>query len=275
MRFRRIKDEEQTVGLTPLIDIVFLIIIFLMVTSHFRVASGVPIRLPKVTQNAYEGKSQDIIVAIDREGRLYLKGEKIDLKELGPKLQDFVEKDEVVQLVLQADKDVRHGRVVQVMDLAKSAGISSIVIAANWDTKKGFVIWNQKKKIRKESSGKFPSLSSVFCGPIVAWLVFGEQGLLHLYHTELERQAYIERIRQLTEENQALVDEISRLRTDMEYVESVARKHFNMVKPNEVIYRFAKEKQGGNDAKDLPGKDQHGDNIGKSEREELHDEKIR
>jgi biopolymer transport protein ExbD len=136
MRFRRTKDEEQTVGLTPLIDIVFLIIIFLMVTSHFRVASGVPIRLPKVTQNAYERKSQDIIVTIDREGRLYLKGEKIDLKELGPKLQDFVEKGEVVQLVLQADKDVKHGRVVQVMDLAKSAGISSIVIAANWDPKK-------------------------------------------------------------------------------------------------------------------------------------------
>ena len=138
MRFRRTKDEELTVGLTPLIDIVFLIIIFLMVTSHFRVASGVPIRLPKVTQNAYDRKSQDIIVAIDREGLIYLKGEKINIKELGPKLQDFVEKDEVVQLVLQADKDVRRGRVVQVMDLAKSAGISSIVIAANWDTKKVF-----------------------------------------------------------------------------------------------------------------------------------------
>ena len=76
MRFRRTKDEELTVGLTPLIDIVFLIIIFLMVTSHFRVASGVPIRLPKVTQNAYERESQDIVVAIDREGRLYLKDEK-------------------------------------------------------------------------------------------------------------------------------------------------------------------------------------------------------
>ena len=132
-----------------------------------------------------------------------------------------------------------------------------------------------EKKDKKRKLWKIPLIVICILCPIVAWLVFGEQGLLHLYHTELERQAYVERIRQLTEENQALLDEISRLRTDMEYVESVARKHFNMIKPNEVIYRFAKEKQGGNDAKDLPGKDQQGDNIGKPEREELHDEKIR
>jgi cell division protein FtsB len=132
-----------------------------------------------------------------------------------------------------------------------------------------------EKKYKKRKLWKIPIIVICILGPIVAWLVFGEQGLLHLYHTELERQAYTERIRQLTEENQALIDEISRLRTDMEYVESVARKHFNMVKPNEVIYRFGKEKQDSHDAEDLPGKDQQVDNIGKSKREELHDERIK
>ena len=85
-------------------------------------------------------------------------------------------------------------------------------------------------------------------GPILGWLGFSDHGFIHLYRTELERQAYIERIRQLTEENQALLEEINRLRTDEEYVESVARKQFNMVKPNEVIYRFSHKKQG-DDAK--------------------------
>jgi len=64
----------------------------------------------------------------------------------------------------------------------------------------------------------------------------------------MERQAYIERIRQLTEENQVLLDEINRLRTDEKYVESVARKQFNMVKSNEVIYKFDQKKQS-DDAK--------------------------
>ena len=78
------------------------------------------------------------------------------------------------------------------------------------------------------------------------WLGFSDHGFVHLYRTEMERQAYTERIRQLTEENQTLLDEIDRLRTDKKYVESVARKQFNMIKPNEVIYRFDQEKQRDN-----------------------------
>jgi biopolymer transport protein ExbD len=138
MRFRRNKEEEPILAITPLIDIVFLLLIFFMLTSHFHVAAGVPIKLPKVTQSAYEGKSQEIICAIDREGSIYLKGEKTDLKALGPRLKTLAEKGELIQLVLQADKEVKHGRVVQVMDLAKSAGVSSIIIAAQWDPKKVF-----------------------------------------------------------------------------------------------------------------------------------------
>ena len=138
MRFRRLKEEEPMLGITPLIDIVFLLLIFFMLTSHFHVASGVPIRLPKVMQNTYEKKRPEIILAIDKMGRIYLKREKVELKELGVKLQDLVEKGDLIHLVLQADKDVKHGRVIQVMDLAKSAGIPSIVIAAQWEPDKVF-----------------------------------------------------------------------------------------------------------------------------------------
>ena len=125
-------------GITPLIDIVFLLLIFFMLTSHFHAASGVPIRLPKVTQNAYDGKKQEIILAIDKTGRVYIKGKQIELGALGPRLKDLVEKDGLTKLVLQADEEVHHGRVVQIMDLAKSSGISSIVIAAQWNSKKAF-----------------------------------------------------------------------------------------------------------------------------------------
>jgi len=135
MRFKQKKEEEPMLGITPLIDIVFLLLIFFMLTSHFHVASGVPIRLPKITQNAYDGKDQEIILAIDRTGRTYLKGEKSEVKNLGPRLKELVEKEGVKKIILQADKEAAHGMVVQVMDLAKRAGISSIVIAAQWDLK--------------------------------------------------------------------------------------------------------------------------------------------
>ena len=107
-----------------------------MLTSHFNVASGVPIRLPKVAEKAYDSNEQKIILVIDSRGRTYLKGELIDMKNLGPKLKDLVKKAGIVHLLLEADKDVKHGKVVQVMDLAKRAGVASIIIAAQWEPEK-------------------------------------------------------------------------------------------------------------------------------------------
>ncbi|UCF83053.1 MAG: biopolymer transporter ExbD [Desulfobacteraceae bacterium] len=138
MRFKKVKDEEPRLGITPLIDIVFLLLIFFMVTSHFNVASGVSIKLPKVTQKVFNKDGERITLIIDKEGRTYHKGEKIDLKTLSVELKALVEKEGLVHLLLEADKDVTHGKVVQVMDLAKTAGVLSIIIAANWEPKKVF-----------------------------------------------------------------------------------------------------------------------------------------
>ncbi len=84
---------------------------------------------------------------------------------------------------------------------------------------------------------------------IIVWLGFGDQGLLHLYRKYMEKQAYIERINKLTKENQALQEEIRRLRTDREYLEALVRKELNLVKKNEIIYRLTdkKAKKGGDD----------------------------
>ncbi len=138
MRFKKTKDEEPRLGITPLIDIVFLLLIFFMVTSHFDMASGISIRLPKVTQRAFNKDSEKITLIIDREGRTYLKGDIIDLKKLATELRGLVVKEGLIHLFLKADKDVAHGKVVQVMDLAKRAGVLSIIIAADWKPEKVF-----------------------------------------------------------------------------------------------------------------------------------------
>ena len=96
---------------------------------------------------------------------------------------------------------------------------------------------NSEKKI----SWKIPIIALCFLVGVAAWLGFGERGLVHLYRKEIERQACLDRIRQLAEANQRLLDEVQRLRTDMKYVESVARKQLNLVRENEVIYRFSKD----------------------------------
>ena len=78
----------------------------------------------------------------------------------------------------------------------------------------------------------------------VGWLWFGESGFGRLYRSEAERQACVERIRRLAEENQVLLNEVQLLRTDMKYLESVARRKLNLIKENEVIYRFGKASDG-------------------------------
>ncbi|MCF8146507.1 MAG: septum formation initiator family protein [Deltaproteobacteria bacterium] len=80
-----------------------------------------------------------------------------------------------------------------------------------------------------------------------AWLWFGEGGFVRLYRSEAERQTCIERIHKLAAENQALLNEVHLLRTDMQYLETVARRNLNLIKENEVVYRFDNESSGAVD----------------------------
>lgn len=90
---------------------------------------------------------------------------------------------------------------------------------------------------------KFTLITLIFLGLMAAWLGFGERGFIHLYQMEKDRQAHIERIRALERENQALLEEIHRLRNDKKYLESVARMELGLIKDNEKLYRFSREEE--------------------------------
>jgi biopolymer transport protein ExbD len=137
MRFRKSQEDEIRLSIAPLIDIVFLLLIFFMVTSHFDVASGVRIRLPKVAMRIFDQYENKVILVIDKSGQTYLKGKRLDMKTLQERLETLVNEKGAFQVILQADKDVKHGRVVQIMDIAKSAGAQAIIIAARWKPEKG------------------------------------------------------------------------------------------------------------------------------------------
>jgi cell division protein FtsB len=97
--------------------------------------------------------------------------------------------------------------------------------------------------LNKKKFLKMSFFASLFLGLIVAWLGFGERGFIHLYRMEKERQAHVERILKLEAENQKLLREIERIRTDEDYVEYVARRDLGLVKENEIIYRFVREEE--------------------------------
>lgn len=84
---------------------------------------------------------------------------------------------------------------------------------------------------------------------LLAWVSFGRHGLIDLYKMQKEKEEYLATIRDLKEKNQLLTAEIRRLREDKEYLESVARKELDLIKENEIIYRFKKEWKGNRERK--------------------------
>lgn len=137
MKFQRSRQEEPTLGIAPLIDIVFLLLIFFMVTSHFDVASGVRIKLPQISRVIFDRQDNRVTVLIDQSGQAYFEGKALDLQALRKRLTELVAQRRTLQLVLQADKEVKHGVVVEAMDAAKTAGVQSIVISAQWKPHRG------------------------------------------------------------------------------------------------------------------------------------------
>ena len=80
-------------------------------------------------------------------------------------------------------------------------------------------------------------------GVIVVWLGFGERGFIRLYKMEQDRRAHLARIHEVQKENQELLEEIERVRTDKEYLKSLARKRLGSVKDDEILYRFSREEK--------------------------------
>jgi biopolymer transport protein ExbD len=120
----------------PFIDCLLFLLIFFMLTTNFSVVSGLEIRLPQATKMILDPRENNVNVVINRSGEIYLEGKKLDPRELSERLKALVAEKKSIQLVLQADKDAKHGFVVQAMDIAKSSGVQSIVIAAEWKSDK-------------------------------------------------------------------------------------------------------------------------------------------
>lgn len=78
---------------------------------------------------------------------------------------------------------------------------------------------------------------------ILYFTVFGERGLLHIHHLNQENEEVLKKVQEVKAENDRLKREIEALKSDRRYLESIARKDFGLVRPNEVIYQFPANKK--------------------------------
>ncbi len=126
-RQRTTQDEAQ-VDLTSMLDIVFIMLIFFIVTSSFVKESGVEVNRPKAT-HATEQKQAGIFVAITASNDIFIDQRQVDIERVQASLEHLISENPSRSLVIQADKLAFNGTVVQVMDAAKGAGIANIALA--------------------------------------------------------------------------------------------------------------------------------------------------
>ncbi|OQY30158.1 MAG: hypothetical protein B6244_00915 [Candidatus Cloacimonetes bacterium 4572_55] len=112
-------------------DIVFLLLIFFLLTSSFVIQPGIKVNLPKADQEEVPEERQQIVISIDDKEHFYLNGKQASENELLQNLYDSIQglPDQVV--IIQADKDARHEVVVKAMDYAKRAGARKLHIATS------------------------------------------------------------------------------------------------------------------------------------------------
>lgn len=136
MQFRKEKRQQVTLDLTPLIDVVFLLLIFFMLTTTFATSKTITINLPEAkTGESADPNNQIITVTIDSQGAYFIQGQNIPEKELKNALLTAIGNDHQRVLSLLADRKTSHGTVVQVMDIARSLGLNQMVIETQTVTK--------------------------------------------------------------------------------------------------------------------------------------------
>ena len=120
--------DEAAIDLTPMLDIVFIMLIFFIVTTSFVREAGLEVHRPQAS-HAKAQKSSRIMLAIGAQGQIFLDRKQVDVERVQATLARLLAEQPEASLVIQADERVPHGKVVRVMDEAKAAGIANIAVA--------------------------------------------------------------------------------------------------------------------------------------------------
>ena len=131
MRVKRhtgqVNDTE--IDMTPMLDIVFIMLIFFIVTTSFIKEAGVDVKRPDAS-TAQRQEASSIYVAITPDGEIWIDRQMVDLRALRTQVERLRLENPEAAAVVQADTDARHGLVVIVMDQLRLGGVETISVAA-------------------------------------------------------------------------------------------------------------------------------------------------
>ena len=125
----RRKQKDVGIEMGPLMDIVFILLIFFVVTSSFTRETGVDVTKPQA-QSASQLEKENLLIAITREGTIHMNERQVDLASLQDILKQSLAKAPDREAVVIADKESETGVLVQVIDMCNLAGVKKVSLAA-------------------------------------------------------------------------------------------------------------------------------------------------
>jgi biopolymer transport protein ExbD len=138
MKLSNNDDQEimADINVTPLIDIMLVLLILFMVTSSLSLESGLDIELPKSSSKSKNKSGSTIIVSLNREGIISVQGKVVSVSELQKTISAALEKSKDKLIVFEGDTKATLGRTIELMDIARKAGAENFAIATESETTK-------------------------------------------------------------------------------------------------------------------------------------------
>ncbi len=130
-------DEEimADINMTPLIDIMLVLLIIFMVTSSLSLESGLDIDIPKTSSKTQTQEGESIIVSLDTSGKVSIQGTPLEIKDdfknsFMNRLKAVINENKTASIIFEGDQGSTLGKMIEIMDMAKEAGAKKFSIAA-------------------------------------------------------------------------------------------------------------------------------------------------
>jgi len=128
-RLRVISEDESGIDLTPMLDVVFILLIFFIVTTSFVKESGIDINRPKASTSTSKPKA-NIMIGIDENGSVWIDKREVDIRAVRANVQSLRAINPEGGVIIQADTQSSTGVLVKVMDQVRMAGVEDISISS-------------------------------------------------------------------------------------------------------------------------------------------------
>jgi biopolymer transport protein ExbD len=124
------EEEESSIDITPMLDVVFIMLIFFIVTATFIKEAGIEVNRPDAA-TATKAEKANILIAIGANNDIWIDRRQVDIRSVRPNIERLHAENPQGSVVIQADKESKTDTLIQVMDAARSAGVFNVSIAAN------------------------------------------------------------------------------------------------------------------------------------------------